>query len=133
MKVEIFTFCDYAAEYGDKLCIIGICEVFFARRFPISIPSHFLAYKLRLGQNHAGSIHLTFRIDDDAGENLKLITLDVEEPPKLPGFGYEPIIGAVWLDFLTLPRAGGHSASLLYGGKTVASIPILAVQSSGMG
>jgi len=133
MKAEIFAFCDYAAKYGDKLCIIGICEVFFSKRFPITIESHFLAYKLRLGANHSGPVHLTFRVDDDKGENLKLFTLEMAEPPKLPGLGFEPITGALWLDYLTLPQSGSHSASLFYGGKIVASIPILAVQSSGTG
>jgi hypothetical protein len=133
MKVEIFTFCDYAAKYGDKLCVIGICEVFFFKHFPATIESHFLAYKVRLAANHAGPVILTFRIDDSEGENLKLFRLEMPQPPKLHGLGFEPIIGSVWLDFLTLPQSGLHSASLFYEGKTVASIPILAVQSSGIG
>jgi len=52
MKAEIFTFCDFAAEYEGTLCIVGISEVFFANRFPLTIKSHFIAYKLRLGADH---------------------------------------------------------------------------------
>lgn len=107
--------------------------MFFSNRFPFAVQAHCFAYKLRLPMNHNGPIHLTLRVDDDNGENIKLFSQDASLPPKHPGLGFEPLIGALFVDYLTFQRPGVHYATLSDGQEKLAAIPLFAVQSSGRG
>ena len=61
MKVELFTFCDFAQENGGKLTIVGTFDTIISRNFPCIHPHLSVVIRLRFDiwefTNHS------FRID----------------------------------------------------------------------
>jgi len=80
MKIELFTFCDFAQENGGKLTIVGTFDTIISRNFPCIHPQLSVVIRIRFDlwefANH------TFRIetrDIDGEMNMEPITgnLDV--------------------------------------------------------
>jgi hypothetical protein len=75
MKIELFTFCDFAQENGGKLTIVGTFDTIISRNFPCVHPQLSVVIRLRFDlwefANH------TFRIetrDLDGGAQIEPIT-----------------------------------------------------------
>ncbi|MDR0732020.1 MAG: hypothetical protein LBF63_10160 [Treponema sp.] len=47
MKIEIFTFCDFAQENGGKLTIVGTFDTIISRNFPFTHPQLSVVIRLR--------------------------------------------------------------------------------------
>jgi hypothetical protein len=47
MKIELFTFCDFAQESGGKLTIVGTFDTIIARNFPCIHPQLSVVIRLR--------------------------------------------------------------------------------------
>jgi len=80
MKIELFTFCDFAQENGGKLTIVGTFDTIISRNFPCVHPQLSVVIRIRFDlwefANH------TFRIETrglDGEMNMEPITgnLDV--------------------------------------------------------
>ena len=80
MKIELFTFCDFAQENGGKLTIVGTFDTIISRNFPCIHPQLSVVIRIRFDlwefANH------TFRIETrglDGEMNMEPITgnLDV--------------------------------------------------------
>jgi hypothetical protein len=79
MKIELFTFCDFAQENGGKLTIVGTFDTIIARNFPFSHPQ--LSVVIRLRFDLWEFSHHSFRIEtrDLNGEmSMDAITGNVE-------------------------------------------------------
>jgi hypothetical protein len=47
IKIELFTFCDFAQENGGKLTIVGTFDTIIARNFPCEHPQLFVVIRVR--------------------------------------------------------------------------------------
>ena len=47
MKVELFTFCDFAQENGGKLTVVGTFDTIISRNFPCTHPQLSVVIRLR--------------------------------------------------------------------------------------
>jgi hypothetical protein len=47
MKIELFTFCDFAQENGGKLTIVGTFDTIISRKFPCVHPQLSVVIRLR--------------------------------------------------------------------------------------
>jgi hypothetical protein len=47
MKIELFTFCDFAQETGGKLTVVGTFDTILARNFPCVHPQLSVVIRLR--------------------------------------------------------------------------------------
>jgi hypothetical protein len=79
MKIELFTFCDFAQENGGKLTIVGTFDTIISRKFPCVHPQLAVVIRLRFDiwefSNHG------FRIEtrDLNGEmNMEAISGNIE-------------------------------------------------------
>ena len=75
MKVEIFSFCDFAQENGGKLTIVGSFDTIISRNFPCIHPQ--LSVVIRLRFDLWEYCAHTFRIEShdlDGNVNLEPIT-----------------------------------------------------------
>ena len=61
MKLELFTFCDFAQENGGKLTIVGTFDTIIARNFPCIHPQ--LSVVIRIRFDLWEFSHHTFRIE----------------------------------------------------------------------
>ncbi|MDR3173882.1 MAG: hypothetical protein LBU19_06515 [Treponema sp.] len=79
MKIELFTFCDFAQENGGKLTIVGTFDTIISRNFPFSHPQ--LSVVIRLRFDLWEFTHHSFRIetrDLDGKMSMDAITGSVE-------------------------------------------------------
>lgn len=54
MKIEIFTICDNAQAYGDKLIVVGPFTIIAGPELPISRPPFSIAVRLRYTPDECG-------------------------------------------------------------------------------
>ena len=54
MKVDIFTLCDSAQEYGGKLIIIGTFNSIYGKEFPTLHPEFALVARVVFGEDEKG-------------------------------------------------------------------------------
>jgi hypothetical protein len=78
VKIELFTFCDFAQENGGKLTIVGTFDTIIARSFPSVHPQLSVVIRLR------------FDLWEFATHNFRIETRDLDGEMSI-----EPIRGAV--------------------------------------
>ena len=79
MKIELFTFCDFAQENGGKLTVVGTFDTIIARNFPCIHPQLSVVIRIRFDiwefKQH------TFRIetrDLDGGRGMDAISGNID-------------------------------------------------------
>jgi hypothetical protein len=78
VKIELFTFCDFAQENGGKLTIVGTFDTIISRNFPCVHPQLSVVIRLR------------FDLWEFATHNFRIETRDLDGEMSI-----EPIRGAV--------------------------------------
>nr|AGS52068.1 hypothetical protein [uncultured bacterium contig00024] len=79
IKIELFTFCDFAQENGGKLTIVGTFDTIISRNFPCVHPQLSVVIRIRFDLWEFGN-H-TFRIetrDLEGGMSMETINGNVE-------------------------------------------------------
>jgi hypothetical protein len=79
MKIELFTFCDFAQENAGKLTVVGTFDTIIARTFPCIHPQ--LSVVIRIRFDIWEFAHHRFRIetqDLDGEMNINAITGNVD-------------------------------------------------------
>jgi hypothetical protein len=79
IKIELFTFCDFAQENGGKLTVVGTFDTIISRNFPCVHPQLAVVIRIRFDILEFGS-H-TFRIetrDLDGEMSIETISGNVE-------------------------------------------------------
>ena len=70
MKVELFTFCDFAQENGGKLTVVGTFDTIISKNFPCIHPQLSVVIRLRFDlwefSNHSFRIE-SYNLDGEAG------------------------------------------------------------------
>jgi hypothetical protein len=123
MKIELFTFCDFAQENGGKLTIVGTFDTIISRNFPCTHPQLSVVIRVRFDLWEF-SQH-TFRIEtrDLEGEtNMEPISgsLDVR------GVGNATAVSHLVFTIgnLYFKNAGMVNFTLFIDDKETASIPL---------
>ena len=62
MKVDIFTLCDSAQEYGGKLIIVGTFNSIYAKEFPTLHPEFALVARVVFSENEKGVHKIDFSV-----------------------------------------------------------------------
>ncbi|MDR1059154.1 MAG: hypothetical protein LBL43_06360 [Treponema sp.] len=78
MKIELFTFCDFAQENGGKLTVVGTFDTIISRNFPCVHPQLSVVIRLR------------FDLWEFATHNFRIETRDLDGEMSI-----EPIRGVV--------------------------------------
>ena len=79
MKIELFTFCDFAQENGGKLTIVGTFDTIVSRSFPCVHPQLSVVIRIRfdIWEFSKHSFRIETR-DLDGDMNMEAITGNVE-------------------------------------------------------
>jgi hypothetical protein len=128
MKVELFALCDFAADYGGKLTVVGIFDSIFARQIPAVHPHCCVAVKLRFEKIEEGPKKLRLSISDDDGRPVLPpieIPIQVAMPPEAHTNAIQVVanIGGMKIDAF-----GEYSIDLALDGRHEGSIPLFARQ-----
>ena len=123
MKIELFTFCDFAQEVGGKLTVVGTFDTIISRNFPCNHPQLSVVIRIRFDLWEFAS-H-TFRIEtrDLKGEmSMEPIagTLNVK------GAGNATAVSHLVFTIgnLYFPYAGVVNFTLFIDDKETGSIPL---------
>ena len=128
MKIELFTVCDFAADYSGKLTVVGIFDTLNAKQVPVVHPHWCVAAKLRFDKIEEGQKKIRFSISDTDGRTVLPATelaIAAIVPHDLPSATANLVlnIGGVKFD-----RFGEHSVNLAIDDRHEASIPLFVRQ-----
>jgi hypothetical protein len=123
MKIELFTFCDFAQENGGKLTIVGTFDTIISRNYPFTHSQ--LSVVIRLRFDLWEFAHHSFRIetrDLDGEMSIDPITGNVE----VKGAGNATAVSHLVFSISRLHfRSSGVVNFVLYiDDKELASIPL---------
>ena len=124
MKVEVFALCDFAADYGGKLSVVGVFDSIFARQMPAVHAHCCIAVKLRFEKIEEGAKKLRLSISDDDGKAVLPpieIGITVAMPPEARTNAIQVVanIGGMKID-----AYGEYSIDLALDGRHEGSIPL---------
>ncbi|MDP3071498.1 MAG: hypothetical protein Q8N18_14500 [Opitutaceae bacterium] len=128
MKIEVLTLCDFAADYGGKLTIVGLFDSIFARQMPAVHPHCCLAVKLRFDKAEAGQHALRLTICDDDGKAVLApmeLTVNVAMPPDALSNTIQVVANIAGMKVDTF---GEYSIDLAIDGKHEGSTPLFVRQ-----
>lgn len=70
LKLEIFTLCESAADYGGKLCILGGFDRIHSSEVPLVLPRCSVVARLRVHRIEEGDHKLRMTIADEDGKSI---------------------------------------------------------------
>jgi hypothetical protein len=123
MKIEIFTFCDFAQENGGKLTIVGTFDTIISKNFPSVHPQLSVAIRLRFDiwefEKHS------FRIETrnlDGAKYLEPITGNIQ----VNGIGNTTTVSHLIFSIGQMPlkEAGVINLVFFFDDKEAGSIPL---------
>jgi hypothetical protein len=123
MKTEIFTLCDFAAEYAGKLSVVGAFDSVFVKQVPAVIPQCAVALRLRCEKRDAGKHLVKLAIADAEGKSL--LTL-AESPFEVVVNDPAPSVSvqmSLAINGLNVGNIGIYSIELHIDGRLVSEIP----------
>jgi len=124
MKTEIFTLCDFAAEYAGKFTITGAFDSCYVKQAPAVIPQCSLAIRLRAEKRDAGKHVLKIAIADASGKTLCTLTetpfeIQVPEPSPSISINLSTVISG-----LNISSIGVYSIELHIDGRLAGALPL---------
>jgi hypothetical protein len=123
MKIELFTFCDFAQENGGKLTIVGTFDTIISRNFPCVHPQLSVVIRLRFDiwefSNHSFRIETR---DLDGEMSMEAIGGNVE----VKGVGNATAVSHLvfTISNLRFKNSGVVNFALFMDDKEVGSIPL---------
>jgi hypothetical protein len=124
MHVEAFALCDFAADYGGKLTIVGIFDSIFARQMPAVHPHCCIAVKIRFEKIEEGAKKLRLSLADDDGKPVLPpieIPINVAMPPEAPSNAIQVVAN---IGGMKIEAYGEYSIDLAIDGRHEGSIPL---------
>lgn len=124
MKLELLTLCDFAADYGGKLSVIGIFDTLLAKQTPAVHPQCSVAIKMRFEKIEEGQKRLRISIADDDGK-LVFPAIDGPIAVSVPDGVHSTTINVVVnIERLQLASYGEYSIDLAIDGRHEGSTPL---------
>lgn len=125
MKVELFSACDFAADYGGKLTVVGIFDTLGAARTPVLHPQLCVAAKLRFDDSESGPKSVRFTLTDiDGREVLHPLEMPIVAPVPPSDTATSVVNLVLNIGNVRFDRLGEHSLDLAIDGRHAASIPL---------
>ncbi|HUX38304.1 MAG TPA: hypothetical protein VMV44_10425 [Rectinemataceae bacterium] len=130
MDVQILTLCDFAEDFGGKMCITGTFDTLRIADFGRNLSNFSIAARVAFDQGELGKQDFVFSIRDEEGKD--------HVPPMRGSFEIHErhsFLGAsnivLTLSGLSFPRPGVWFVSLSVNGDHLKSIPFRVEQAKG--
>jgi hypothetical protein len=128
MRLELFSLCDFAADYGGKLSVVGVFDNIFARQMPAVHQHCCLALKIRFDKIEEGQKRVRLTISDDDGKPI-LPAMEIPINVVMPADARTNAIQVVAnIGGLKLERFGEYSIDFALDGRHEGSIPLFVRQ-----
>ena len=124
MKVEIFTFCDFAQENAGKLTIVGTFDTIISRNFPCIHPQLSVVIRLRFDLWEFATHQFRIETRDLDGETV--INNPIQGNLEVKGVGNVTAVSHLvfTISNLHLKNAGVVNFILYIDDKELASVPL---------
>jgi hypothetical protein len=123
MKIELFTFCDFAQENGGKLTVVGTFDTIISRNFPCVHPQLSVVIRIRfdLWEFSTHSFRIETR-DLNGDMNMEAISGNVD----VKGVGNATAVSHLVFTIANLhfKNPGMVNLALFIDDKEIASIPL---------
>jgi len=117
MKVEIFSLCDYAQTYGDRLTIVGAFSSVNAKGFPVNMTDVSLVAKIVLDEydNKKHNVAITIKKDGEPEPIVGPIATPLDLSDNKSDFVVANLI--IKIGRLTIPSEGNYSLIFSFDGN----------------
>lgn len=124
MEILVATLCDFAADYGGKLAVVGAFDTIVARELPAIHPQCAVA------------LRFVFRKEDEGEHRVRLAFVDEDGRPIMPGLETAAEVAVaddicfctrnfvLNLQHLRFEAAGSYAVDVTVDDRAVASIPL---------
>jgi hypothetical protein len=124
MKIELFTLCDFAADYAGKLSVIGVFDTLFSKQAPVAHPHWCVAVKFRFEKIEDGQKNLRLSIADADGKNV-IPAIDMTVTASTPvDFSSTTVNLVLNIGGIKFEKFGEYSIDLAVDGRHEASTPL---------
>jgi len=124
MKIELFTVCDFAADYAGKLSVVGIFDTISANQAPVVHPHWCVAVKFRFERIEEGQKKLRISLSDFDGKPV-LSPIEMPVVATIPaGTSSSTLNIVVNVGGIKFDRFGEYSIDLAIDGRHEASTPL---------
>jgi len=128
MKIELFTVCDFAADYAGKLSVVGVFDTLNAKQVPFAHPHWCVATKIRFAKIEEGPKKVRISISDTDGRAI-LPAIEMPIVASVPGDLPSATVNLVLnIGGVKFERFGEHSVDLAVDGRHEANIPLFVRQ-----
>ena len=124
MNVELFTFCDAAADYNGKLSILGVFDAIWARTAPAVQPQCTVALRMRFSKIEEGEHKVKINIVDADGKSVVKpfeTAANIRYQEDITSIAANMILNLHGIKF---PVFGDYSIDLTVDDKHEASLPL---------
>lgn len=127
MDVQVAALCDSAADYGGKLCLLGVFDTIGVRQLPAVHPHCSIAIRIVFHSSEEGRHQIKLTLIDEDGRSL-LPKIDPVMEVKMPENMFFASSNLVFnLQGMKFEKAGHYSIDISVDGKIVARIPLQVV------
>ena len=124
METQIAVLCDFAADYGGKLSLIGTFDTILTQTLPAVHPQCSVALRVLFRKEEEGQHSLQVNFVDEDGKSI-IPPMDTVMNVTAPGdFFFSTHNLVLNLQQLRFERAGQYSVDIAIDGRQIASIPL---------
>lgn len=124
MKIDLFTVCDFAADYAGKLSVVGVFDTISSNQAPVVHPHWCVAIKLRFEKIEEGPKRLRLSISDTDGKAV-LPAIEMPITANIPSGHLSSSLNIVVnVGGIKFERFGEYSIDLAVDGRHEASTPL---------
>ena len=128
MKIEVFALCDFAADYGGKLNVVGVFDSVGSAQMPVVYPHCCIAARIRFEKIEEGQKRVRLSICDEDGKML-LPAIEVPVTVAFPPNAHSTTVQVIGnIGGLKLDRYGEYSVDIAIDGRQEASLPFFVTQ-----
>lgn len=128
MNLELLTLCEFAANYGGKICIIGINDIFKSDRVPVQIAKCYIVWRIRYSPSEAGEHVRKISIIDADGKEMAPPLIDKVNVVLEDGSSGCVDTGLMNISGMPIKSFGEHSVYLNVDGQPLGSQPLYLVR-----
>ncbi len=133
MNIEIFSVCDFAADYGQgKLNLMGTFDTINAPALPFKLPHCAVAARLRIGNHEEGKHDFKIKFLDGHGKPFQQELSGQMGVMKNPHNDYATVNIALNIGGLTFAKPGKYAVELHWDGEFQIGLTINVVQVQNM-
>jgi hypothetical protein len=131
VKIEVFSLCDAAVDYGGKLSLLGAFDGIFAREAPVVHPQCAIALRVRVFRPEDGRHEIVINfIDADGHPVMPPVQggFEVRMPPNRDSLAVNLVLNIHQLRF---ERFDEYAVDLAIDGRQEARLPLVVVRAPG--